>query len=172
LTFLGLKSERRSIVDVLAGMFAEERAVFHVTAMLPPSSSRQSLERCLRGWAARVDRFYLGRNWSRHHERRMKGVVFFESHPYVHAHMVVVPPVGANPRHFNSNAGYWFERHPDRGVRALYPRPVADRGRMLIQRIKPSVDDLDRVLFYASKEMEFRPSANEDWKFLADLSGS
>jgi hypothetical protein len=146
---------------------------FHVTAMLPPESSLAALEDRLRGWAARIDRCYLGRNWAKppYVDRRMRGVVFFERSPHHHAHLVVNPPESASRLHFLLNARFWFERHPEPLLRSVYPNPVADRGRMLVQLIRPPAADVARVIGYGSKEMEFRSDAIAEWKNLADLTG-
>lgn len=159
---------RNALVQMLA---ASGERCFHVTAELPPDTSRAMLAECLREWAARVDRFYLGRNWAKcDHQKRMKGVVFFETRPYHHAHLVVTPPEGAGPLHFMLYAQFWFAPQEEPLLRRVYPRPVTTDGRMMIQKIEPGGSNLERVLAYDTKEMEYRPSAIEDWKFLDHLT--
>jgi hypothetical protein len=166
--------ERLIYRTALAELFAGAPGpLFHVTAMLPPGASREMLEDRLRAWAARIDRCYLGRNWAKppYLNRRMRGVVFFERSPHHHAHLVVTPPEGASRLHFLLNARFWFERHREPLLRSVYPIPVADRGRMLVQLIRPTAADVARVIGYGSKEIEFRVDAIAEWKFLADLTG-
>lgn len=153
-----------SFVDLIAGLGGP---LFHVTAMLPPGGSRPALEECLRGWAARVDRSYLGRLWQLRPDRRMNGLAFFEAHPGPHAHLILRPPVGASPEHFLSNAPSWFRPDPERDLRI---RPVTARGKMLIKPIGSGPNDLARVAGYVTKEMEYRGGAVTDWKFIGDLS--
>lgn len=166
-----INRDRHAYKSALIETFATiSGPAFHVTAELPPTSSRASLEDCLRGWGARIDRFYLGRNWQSRPERRMQGVVFFEQRPYHHAHMIVRPPRGASPLHFLLNARFWFLPHPEKAFEPFFRNPVTRRGRMLIQRIGPTLSDLERVIGYAAKDSEFRSVDSFDWKFVADLS--
>lgn len=157
---------KKALVETLARL---PRPLFHVTAMLPPGSGRGSLEQSLRGWAARVDRRYLGRNWLRKQQLRMDGVCFFEVHPYVHAHLVVTPPTNARPLDFEINAGSLFSRQVGFQGDSL-GTPVTCRGRMMIQKIGPGESDLIRTLSYIAKETEWRPDALADWVFLSGLS--
>lgn len=157
---------KAALIDLVAHLRAP---LFHVTAMLPPGSSQPGLEGALSGWAARVDRFYLGRNWQRS-DGRMDGLAFFERYPDHHAHLVVCPPEGAEGSHFLANAGYWFAPDPHRALGETRPRPVTRRGRMMIQQIGDSVRDRARVTGYAAKEIEFRSDALAGWKFVRDLS--
>jgi hypothetical protein len=145
--------------DALVIELARARTwTFHCTAILPPAAARDVLEDRLRAWVARIDRFYLGRNWAKpqYADRRMEGVVFFERRPHNHAHLVLRPPADASPLHFELNARFWFEQHPERSLRRASPKPVTNRGRMHVQRVGPTGADLLRVLSYDAKEIEFR----------------
>jgi hypothetical protein len=154
------------MIDLLSSMDGQ---FYHITAMLHPSASEASLENALRGWFARVDHFYLGRNWSRAGDDRADGIVFFETRPHVHAHIVMRPPKGSSGFHFQQNAGFFFVPHPEREMRHLYPKPVTTSGKMLIQRIGPNPADLFRVSGYAAKDMEWRSDAPVRWKFVCGL---
>lgn len=145
------------------------RPLFHVTAMLAPNSTCPALEDALVGWAARVDRFYLGRSWHKS-ECRMAGLAFFELYPDIHGHLVVAPPSKASALHFLLNAQFWFA--PDRVVelRGSRPRPIATKGKMMIQQVADTDLDLARVVAYSAKEIEYRNGAMTDWKFIRDLS--
>lgn len=161
--------QRRDYREALVGTLLNlPRPLFHVTAMLPPGSARRPLEQCLRAWAARVDRLYLGRNWLRRATSRMDGVCFFETFPGPHAHLIVTPPVGAPCLHFEMHAGSLFARDVEASL--LLPNPVTRRGRMLVQRIGDGDGDLARTLRYASKETDWRPDAAAEWCFLSGLS--
>lgn len=154
--------------DSFVGLLAELGGpLFHVTAMLPPGASRAALEESLRGWVARVDRSYLGRRWQSQPARRMAGIAFFEAYPGPHAHLVIRPPANASPEHFHRTAASWFR--PD-AERDRPTKPVTERGKMLIQLIGSHPSDLARVAGYVTKEMEYRPEAGTDWKFIGDLS--
>lgn len=166
-----MERHSRAYKEALIEALSERRWAFHITAELPPEAIPATLERLIRDWAARVDHFYLGRNWSRREDRRMRGVVFFETRPHPHAHMIVIPPMGASPFHFLLHARLWFVRHEAPDLRRVSPRPVTQRGRMKVQKIEDGSDGLRRVLGYDMKEMEYRASAIGEWKFLSDLSG-
>lgn len=137
-----------------------------VTAMLPPGASRPALEAAFRNWAARIDRAYLGRNWHRKRDLRMDGMVFFETRPGNHIHAIIRPPVGADIGHFIAYGASWFSGLSGGGI----GKPVAPRGKMLIQLVGPAPEDLVRATRYAAKEVEFLASAMTGWKFLRDLS--
>lgn len=158
--------------EALAETFAAgSRWPFHVTIELHPRASRQMLVEAVRFWVARVDRFYLGRNWVRLGDRRMDGVVFFEKRPHHHAHMILRPPVGASHLHFLLNGRFFFEAHPALELRRCFPRPAVHGPKMMIQKIGESAADRQRVIKYDSKALEFDPSAAADWTFLRDLTG-
>jgi hypothetical protein len=152
--------------------FASTAGCFHVTAVLPPGSSADSVEDCLREWDARINRSYLGRSWARpwRAPQRMQGLVFFERAPNHHAHAVVRPPAGACPEHFLAHAALWFAPAPDRRIGARGPKPVTTRGRMLVQRIEDTEADVRRVLGYDAKEMERGADAVAAWRFIDQLS--
>ena len=140
-----------------------------IVAQLPPVAGRAALESVLHGWVARVDRYYLGRDWAspRHKHMRMKGVVVFENRGgYLHAHMVVRPPAKASLFHFQMHAPLLFSRPSCNLMRHLYPKPVADRGKMHVRRIEPTEADLMRVLSYVSKDLYY----DDDWKFIEELT--
>ncbi|BCG98794.1 hypothetical protein MesoLj131b_07940 [Mesorhizobium sp. 131-2-5] len=144
--------------------------LFHVVAMLPPGGTRAGLEECLRAWAARVDRFYLGRRWHSRPDRRMSGLAFFETRPEPHGHLIVRPPLEASPEHFEKTVPLWFRPDPVEGLSEAFPKPVTARGKMFVRRVGDGPADIIRVGGYATKEMEFRATAISDWKFVGDLS--
>lgn len=163
----GRQSYKRALVEMLADM---PGLAFNVTAELHPGASRQEVEAALRGWVARVNRYYLGRNWLQKPDKAITGVVFFEDRPSHHAHAVVAPPVGASFLHFELYAPFWFEPYPARELVRFYPRPLHPRGKMFIQRIGPTREDLERTAKYNAKRIERHSEATAEWKMLRDLS--
>jgi hypothetical protein len=147
---------------------------FHIVAELPPGAPRAALEDALYQWVARVNRYFLGRNWCKphNHVRQMKGVVFFETGRvggHHHAHLVVTPPKGVPWFIFAPHARFLFQLHPEPCFRRLY-RPVTRRGQMHVRRIKPTHEDRTRVIHYVAKELEGNPRAVTTWKFIEDLT--
>jgi hypothetical protein len=105
--------ERLRYKTALVDWQAEILPTFHVIAELPPALPEDALRVALRDWAARIDRYYLGRDWaSRCPQReRMAGVLFFERgkrRQWHHAHLAVRPPQGASWLHFLLKAALWF----------------------------------------------------------------
>jgi hypothetical protein len=158
-----------ALVTMAAGLGGP---LFHVTAMLPPGGTRPALEAAFRSWAARVDRAYLGRKWQNRENDRMDGIVFFETRPGHHIHAIVRPPAGVEVHDFLTNACSWFCSSPGADIDVVggAGKPVVPRGRMMVQLIGPTPEDLARTVRYASKEVEFLSSAVSGWKFLRDLS--
>jgi hypothetical protein len=159
---------------LIDGLSTQESA-FHIVAELPPGASHDALEDSLYAWKGHVDHYYLGRSWARAHQRanRMSGVVFFETgrgggHP--HAHLIAVPPKPASRLHFLLWARFFFQPHPEKCLRRCYPKPIASRGKMHIERIGPTPSDRRRVLNYVAKELERSEKAITAWKFLDQLS--
>ena len=159
----------KAIKPALVETWAALKGTHHIVAELPPVAGRAALENAIHGWVARVDRYYLGRDWAapRLKHLRMKGIVVFENRGgYLHAHLVVRPPAKASLFHFQMHAPMWFASHPSNLMRHLYPRPVADRGKMHVRRIEPTETDLKRVLNYVSKDL----IDDGDWKFIEELT--
>ena len=146
---------------------------FHVTASLNSDGSIAKLEDCLRGWVARVDRYYLGRSWLRRPEHRMQGVVFFEQGPVRtqnHAHLLVSPPAGAPEQDFALRVPSWWSA-VETDAMPIVIRPVTRYGQMYVQQVHTPAD-LKRVAGYDMKDFERGCQAIEKWKFLADLSST
>jgi hypothetical protein len=167
----GTREVRR---QALIKWIAQQRGSCHVTAMLPSGASRAYLEDRLREWVIRVNRAYLGRDWytPRYASARMTGIVFFEQGGGGwHAHMIIEPPKGASILHFLLYAPYHFKAQPDPLFRRFFGKPVAAGGKMYVQKIGPTPQDLQRVAGYASKATQYRddPDASA-WKFLELLS--
>lgn len=164
---------RKNLHQAFADLIHDLQFPFNITATLPPDWSRESLEYEIRGWAARINRFYLGRHWAKPDltKSHMDGIVFFERFPCWHAHMMLLPPVGASWLHFQLKAALFFRPHPWVEYRKFSPRPITCDGKMLVQRIKLTGKDFRRVGHYNSKEVERCVDGNENWKFIRDLSG-
>jgi hypothetical protein len=145
-----------------------QRGEFHVVAQLAPPAPCRALEDALYAWVGRINRHYIGRNWTAPHraEDRMNGGVFFEESGGFHAHMVVRPPVGASGIHFLMNAPFWFQPYREPLLRRFYPTPIDHHGQMRVIPIGPDPSDLRRVLSYAAKGLE---RGDEHWKFLDEL---
>ncbi|MCO6048220.1 hypothetical protein NGM99_00255 [Mesorhizobium sp. RP14(2022)] len=148
---------------------ADPHLKFLVTISLHPGASRAAVEAALKGWCARVDREYLGRNWLKMPEKMMRGVAFFEAAPHNHAHLLVAPPVGASAFHFEMNAAQMFRPEAAPELRLVPPQALAQRGVMQIQSIGDSAEDRHRLAKYVTKEMEWREAALHDWAPLSEL---
>lgn len=167
------RPQRFSLKNALAEWLATENFSFHVVAELPPPATRATLNDALYAWAARVNRYYLGRNWASPHlkQSRMSGIIFYEGRGgYLHAHLLVRLPEKAWPIHFQLHARYWFQPYPIEHMRRCYPTPVAPRGRMHVKRIGSTATDHRRVSGYAAKALEWSLEAIEDWIFLDELT--
>ena len=169
------RSERLKYKSALVELLPAQKDLFHVVAELPPGASRAALEDSLYAWAARVDRHYVGRGWSRPHHRanRMCGLVFFETGRrggHVHAHMIVAAPTPASPLHFLIYGRFFFQRQSEPCLRRCYPNPVSSRGQMHITRVGRTHADRRRVLNYVAKEIEGSEEAIGAWKFLDQLT--
>jgi len=169
-------SERLKCKQALVSLLVEAKAEFHIVAELPPGVPGSALLPALRGWAARVDRHYLGRNWWKccPTTERLRGAIFLEigkNAGLPHAHLIVCIPTGASELHFSLTAQFWFAPHPTPELRKFYPNSVTTRGKMHLTRIKDSEADLKRVTSYAAKGLERSESAYESWCFVADLGG-
>lgn len=162
----GRQLYKQGLVEMLAGM---PGLAFNVTAALHPGASETEVEVALRGWVARVNRHYLGRNWLRQPSKATSGIVFFEDRPYHHAHAVIAPPQGASFLHFELYGRFWFEPYPAKELAWAYPRPVHHRGKMLIQRLGPTKEDLERTTGYNAKRIEKDFRAITAWKMIEDL---
>jgi hypothetical protein len=147
---------------------------FHVVAELPPAFPRSALLRAIRDWAARIDRYYLGRKWAKcSSAERMSGVLFFEKgkrRQWHHAHLALRPPSRATDFHFQLNAERWFCRHPDPLFQMVFPKPVTAHGKMQIDPIGGEPADRQRVLSYIAKELEWSNGAIESWLLLHGLA--
>ncbi|UVK55848.1 hypothetical protein DBIPINDM_002411 [Mesorhizobium sp. AR02] len=162
----GRQLYKQGLVELVAGM---PGLAFNVTAGLHPGASRTEVEAALRGWVARVNRYYLGRNWLRQPSKGTSGIVFFEDRPHNHAHAIVAPPLGASFLHFELYGRFWFEPYPAKELASFYPRPVHHRGKMLIQRLGRTKEDLDRTAGYNAKRIERDFRAITAWKMINDL---
>jgi len=156
---------------VLVGMGVRH----HIVAELHPGGSESGLLASLRHWAARVDRYYLGRKWAKRCalSERLSGAVFLERGRKAglpHAHIVARQPIGPHDLHFIWNAPFWFAPSPIPEMRKFFPDPVTDRGKMHITPINESEDDRRRVVSYAAKGLEGSDHAYETWCFVADLA--
>ena len=148
---------------------------FHLVAELPPGVPQSALKEALRNWAARIDRRYLGRRWSKacRVTERMAGMIFFETGRaggHRHAHLLVRPPLGADESHFFDTARYSFHPHPDPNVRQNLPRPVTSRGKMHIDKIRDGADNLERISNYVTKDVQWSERSMTDWALLSELS--
>ena len=158
----------------LAEMIGQGQPTHHVTATLRPGRSKLVLENTLYEWFNRVNRLYVGRNWARKERQaeQMWGFVFFENgrgNDNPHAHLLLRPPMPANPLHFQTHAPFIFTGKPS-SLLQKGRTPLAQGGSMWIQQISPGSESLGKLVGYDTKEMEFRPQAYEDWKFINDLS--
>lgn len=169
-----MSTDRLRYKEALVETFVHGGEAFHIVAELPPGAPRSALEDALYHWIARVNRWFLGRNWHLPHNRvsRMKGVVFFEKGKVAghhHAHLVVSPPKGVAWFTFRQHVPFLFQLHPESCFRRLY-RPVTRRGQMHIRRINPSHEDRVKVMRYVAKDLERNPRAVSEWKFIEDLT--
>lgn len=167
-------SERLRCKQALIDTLVAAGVRHHVVAELPPGATEIGILTTLRHWAARVDRYYLGRNWAKRCRtaERLVGAVFLERGKVAglpHAHLVVRPPADAHDLHFVWNAPFWFAPHPVRELRTLYRNPVTARGKMHITPINDSDGDRRRVTSYAAKGLESSDRAYENWCLVADL---
>jgi len=167
-------SERLRCKQDLIEMLVKMGVRHHIVAELHPGGTESGLLSSVRHWAARVDRHYLGRNWSKRCAltERLSGAVFMErgrTAGLPHAHIVARQPLGAHDLHFVLNTPFWFAPHPVPELRTFYPKPVTARGKMHITPINESEGDRRRVVSYAAKGLELSDHAYETWCFVADL---
>lgn len=168
-----MRYQRFALKAAVAELACQLKPRFHVIAQLPPTTPFRVLERALREWDARVNRHYLGKSHFKpeNANRRMSGLVFFEmgkSRQHNHAHMLLVPPLGAFDLHFRFHAKYWFQPHFDPSKRTLW-KCVAPRGTMEVFPIGQTPQDIGRLAGYVTKELEFEERAIKSWRFLQDL---
>jgi hypothetical protein len=166
--------DQSKLRSALVELVKVQKPTHHVTAMLPIGYDPKLLEDNLSEWVIRVNRFYLGRSWFKQHNRdkRMSGFAFFENGRQgdcPHAHLLIRPPIPAFLSAFPLLGSAIFCRGNQNG--SNLPRPIVPRGTMLIQAIDDQPKSIDRLAFYDTKEMEFRPDRTwESWKFIDDLA--
>jgi hypothetical protein len=167
---------KKQLVAALASLFPSPHGLFHVTAELPPGATRAALDRAIRTWLARVDRHYLGRNWASPHLKSLRtdGVIFYEANGgNLHAHMVIKPSgKKGSAFRFSMEAKYLYQRHPSKFWRRFRKQPVADRGIMHVQAIGSSLADLNRVLGYDAKQLEWSNKSILEWNFISHLAST
>ncbi len=158
--------ERLKYKAALVEWIVSQRPSVHAVVAVPPSKERDSLTMSIRRWIARVDRFYLGRNWAKKCRStvRTSGVVFFESGratEWPHAHMLIRPPAVISGLRFVLDARHLFAPHPL--LRRAYPKPATETGRVWMTLIAPGSSDLRKVSSYVAKDLEWSDAAISSW---------
>ena len=169
-------AERIRYKEALASAIVTWGCDFHVMAALP-TDSRLVRERQLRRFVVRMNRLALGRNWHReiNRERRMRGIAVFELGRRgggLHAHLMLVPPVGLEPEEFMLMVLQVWSYDPLINPRIYFGAPITWNGTMYVQRVGDSDADRHRVARYDLKGVEFQEAAISEWKFIDDLASS
>lgn len=161
---------RQALSEFVGKHFAE----FHITVELPPGSSRSELEHHVREFYIRLNRVFLGRNWfkSENAQARMQGIVSFEEGAGgSHAHMLVKPPAGVDPKQFAEAASHVWTRHLDEVLTIYRGRPVTGRaGKIHIQTVTDTSSDRWRVARYDLKRVTHTSGDGLSWKFIDQLT--
>lgn len=160
--------------DSLASFAGEHFAELHITVELPPGRTRNELEHHIREFYIRLNRVFLGRNWfkPKNARSRMQGIVYFEEGAGgSHAHMLVKPPAGVDPKLFAQAASHVWTKHPNIDSTIYRGRPVTGRtGKIFIQNVTDTSSDRLRVACYDMKRVTHTSADGLSWKFIDQLT--